>query len=286
LITRLTDLYQQAGQTDKAEKLLTDQLALVSAKPEEAWTKMSLLQRLVAIWQKEPGRIEKERTALEEASAKDPQNKDLLERLAYLYTIPSAKPDFAKLVAVREKLLQLSPNDTQAMMQLATAYPQNNQYDKAIEMWQKLMAADPKSFGQSAAFQISTLLNRAGKKDEAVKWAKEHLGEQPTNLANFYLQAGMIPEAEELYAKLREQATIPEQKAQYTLDIARAAQRGKDYKKAEEEAQRVLKEFPDQRMYIGQANAILQQLKAEQAGPAVKTPPTPIQPPPPPTPAK
>lgn len=289
-VTTLSDLYLQMGEPDKAEKLLNDQMALISgdkSKPEYAALRSSLNQRLANIWQRQEGRVEKERTAAEEASTKDPQNKELLEKLVNLYMLAAPRPDYEKAVGIYEKLLKLAPDDNRWTMGLATAYQQTKQYDKAIEVHKKLMAADPRGLGQSSAYQVATLLLQAGKKDEAATWAKEHLagnGNTPFGqmmLANFYEQAGMVAEASEVLGKLREQSQQPQQKAEYSFRIARVAQRAKDYKKAEEELQKLLKEFPDDKAMAARANGELQRLKAEEAGGAA-APPTPPRPPTPP----
>jgi tetratricopeptide (TPR) repeat protein len=287
-VMTLSDLYSLAGQPDKAEKVLTDQLESLSgakARPEDAWARTILNQRLVSLWQRQEGKIEKMRTATEEAVAKDPQNKDLLERLTSLYNAPP--PDFAKAVGVYEKLLQLSPNDTQLMSRLALAYQQTKQYNKAIEIHQKIMAADPRG-GAFSASQIAQLLLQSGKKEEAVKWAKEHMtGDVGLPLlVSFYEQAGLVQEAEEALVKLREQAAQPRQKADYSVRLAELALRRKDYKKAEAELQKVLKDFPDDKFLTTRANMDLARLKQEQnpgapRGPnAPPPPPVPVAPPP------
>jgi len=286
-VMTLSDLYAQAGQPEKAEKALTDQLESLSggkAKPEDAWARSALNQRLVSIWQRQEGKIGKMRTATEEAVAKDPQNKDLLERLTHLYNAPP--PDFAKTVGVYEKLLQLSPNDTQLMSRLAMAYQQTKQYDKAIEIHQKILAADPKGAGAFSGSQIAQLLLQSGKKEEAVKWAKEHMtGDVGLPLlVSFYEQAGLAQEAEDALVKLREQAAQPQQRGSYSIRLAELALRRKDYKKAEEELQKVLKDFPDDRFLTARANNTLARLKQEQNPGAAKPPPGPSTPPVPPPP--
>ena len=287
----LSDIYLQGGEPDKAEKVLTDLLESASgakAKPEDAWIRTTVNQRLLSVWQRQEGKVEKMRTATEELLAKDPQNRDLLERLSYLYT--AQKPDYAKAIGVYQKLLELAPNDRRFVLGLATAYQENKQYDKAIEVHQKFYAADPKVAGMSSVYQIAQLYLQAGKKDEAVKWAKEHLAGETTSsyggtmLINFFEQAGMIPEAMEALAKLRDQAQQPQQKADHSLHMADLARKIRDYKKAEEEIQKVLKDFPDDKSITARANGALARLKAEQANPPA--PKAPVAPAPPTPPAK
>ncbi|MCY3020536.1 MAG: tetratricopeptide repeat protein [Planctomycetota bacterium] len=284
----LADLYSQQQDYAKAEKTLSDLAEAISgakARPEDAWL---LNQRLVSLWQRQEGKIEKMTAAAEEALAKDPQNTAALERLASLYSAGARDP--AKAVAVYEKLVQQKPNDPNILNRLASAYQEAKQYDKAIEVHQKLLASDPNGRGQSSVYQIAQLLLQSGKKDEAVKWAKEKMtGDSKSpygvlTLANIYEKAGMLAEAEDGYRKMRELAQDPQQKAEYTLRIADFARQQKNYKKAEEELQQLLKQdFPENRGFAMRANAMLAQVMREQG----VTAQPPVQPPaPPPAPPK
>jgi tetratricopeptide (TPR) repeat protein len=280
----LADVYAQDGAPERAEKALNDLAATVgpNPKPEEQWIRSAVTNRLSSIWQSQPGKIEQMITASEEALAKDPNNADALTRLGELYN-SSARRDPVKTASVYEKLLALKPNDVSLMLRLASAYQENRQYDKAIDMHQKILKVDAKGVGQSSNYQIAQLLLQSGKKDEAVKWAKEHMANDansPYNammMASFLEHAGLSAEAEEAYAKLRDTAQAP-QKAEYTLRLAEFARRRKDYKKAEDELQAALKENPDDKNINARANAALMRIKQEQATPKPPVPVAPVAP--------
>jgi len=282
----LADVYTQDGDPSKAEKSLNDLVTAVgtSNKPEEQWIRSAVNNRLTSIWQNQPGKIDQMVAAAEEAVAKDPNNADALNRLGDLYN-SSGKRDPVKAAAVYEKLLALKPNDVSLLLRQASAFQETRQFDKAIEVHQKLLKLDPKGVGQSSNYQIAQLMLQSGKKDEAVKWAKEHMApdnSSPYNammMASFLEHAGMNAEAEEAYVKLRETAQAP-QKAEYSLRLAEFARRRKDYKKAEEELERVLKENPDEKNVAARANAALNRIKQEEAAPKVApvVPPAPVKP--------
>ena len=265
----LSDAYTQAGEIDKAEKVLTE---IASAdgppRPEDAWVKNMAWQRLLSVWQRQEGKLEKVSAELEAQLAKDPQNMVALEHLSEIYS--GARRDAKKAIVVLEKLSEKKPADNSLQTRLASMYQEDKQFDKAIAIHQKLMASDPKGVGQFSSLQVAQILLQSGKKDEALAWVKEHLAKDASTpgsvsmLEMFYEQAGMLEEAEDALSKMAAQAQSGPQKADYLLRLADLARRRKDYVKAEKEIRGVISTFKDEKNTLARANSALVRLFEEQ----------------------
>jgi len=248
LIFPLCDILSQQNESAKAEKLLTDLRDAVSkdSKLENGWVKNTCLQRLMAIWRKEEGKIDKVIAALEAEAAKDPANVAVTEQLAELYT--SGKRDSTKAARMLEKLIERSPKDVNLQMRLAMFYAETREYDKALGIHKKIVEGDPKFNTSSSHYQIASLLLQSGKKEDAVAWARKNLNTDagdPGNgalLGMFFEQAALNEDAMGVYEAVAAKASSPQMKADYLLRSADLARRTKSYEKAEKTVRAVLKD--------------------------------------------
>jgi tetratricopeptide (TPR) repeat protein len=217
------------------------------------------LQRLMTLWKKEDGKIDKVTAELEATAAKEPQNIGVTEELAEIYT--SGKRDAAKAARALEKLLEANPKDSNLQMRLAMFYSELKEYDKAIAVHKKLLETDSKVDGPSTHFQIANLLLQSGKKDEAIAWAKEHLASDAASAAGllgaFYEQAALNNEAMTVYESAATKAPTPQAKADFLLKSAELARRTKNYTKAETTIRAVIKENASDKTVLGRANQSL-----------------------------
>lgn len=269
----LVDLYTQTQELEKAEKLLRGLMEAQSQQPgrkdETGWARRSAQQRLIQLWQKIPGKIEEAIKEAEAALQKNPQDEAALDRLSEIYSL-GTKPDPAKAALVYEKLIELNPKDQNLYHRLAQAYQQTKQYDKAVEVYKKLMATTPKESAQHLVILVAQMYLNGGKKEEALAFLKENgdlSSKQPGTCAqygSFYGQAGMHAEAEELFLKAAAGARSPQEETSYVTQAAESARQRKDYVKAEAQLRGLLQKYPESKDIRAQVNSALFRLLEEQ----------------------
>ncbi|MCZ7649439.1 MAG: hypothetical protein M5U26_29980 [Planctomycetota bacterium] len=267
---RLANLYQKLEEHEKAEKLLVE---LSELKPAEGgqnleWVKRMAEDRLLTVWQKQPGRLETVIKECDERLAKDPKDAAALDRLSRIYT--SAQRDNVKAAEALEKLVALQPEDKELKDRLAAVYQANQQIDKALELYKQMLAGADPQVASRYAYKAGLMLARADRKDEGVALVKEHMDTKDANtatltmLSSFYMQAQMPEEAESIYLKLAEQAKAPAQRADYLLRVADMAKQAKNYDKAEQQLRAILEQFKEDKGVKARANRALIQLYEQQ----------------------
>lgn len=101
------------------------------------------------------------------------------------------------------KAMQVKPNDPSTMYALATAYQNEKDFDKAIDLYTKVIAIDPKTFPDAKKFRLSALENKAAPiTDDAVK--KFQAGDYAGSAAAYKQAIGIVPEPDNasLYTSL------------------------------------------------------------------------------------
>lgn len=284
----LADMYLRAGDPDKAQAIALD----VGKQPEtsrfdEQSLQQKVLQLLSRIWRAKPALLDAYLADAEAALIKDPNDAVLVQRLSDIYT--TIKQDPAKAAAYSEKLAQLHPDDKMAQYRLAASYQQSRHFDKAIELYKRLMAipGERKEEVQSQAFQVGMLTLQAGKKDEAVAWMKENFIKDLTlsrdyfMAAMFFEQAGMTPEAIDALNKQAELAKSPDEKLEARTRLADFAFRKMDYDRALAVAKEIETEFKDNASAQSQASTMIKRVEFEknrQAAPLAPVKPISTQP--------
>jgi tetratricopeptide (TPR) repeat protein len=263
----LADVHVQANDPVKAEKVLNGILKDIKPggnRTETGWLRRDAQRRLVQLWTQQPDRLDAVTKELEDAAAKDAKDESAWERLAEIYAAGS-KRNPEKAVLACEKLLELRPNDVELQQQLAMLYQQTKQFDKAVELSRKMAAAAPPDQKGQYSYQLAQTLLRAGKKDEAVAFAKENLKSEAGSpglfqLVSIYEQAGAHAEAEAVLTAAAQTAKEPKERADLLLQAADMMIRRQDYAKAEERISSVLREFKDNRDVRARANDVLVRL--------------------------
>lgn len=235
----LARCYEGMEDYDAAEatlKQLLKECETSTGKRELSWVPQTVNRQLAGIWRAKP-----ERAASAEAEAvgrleKDPNDAAALETLSQIYT--QIKPDHAKAVAVLEKLWALKPEDTQVTGILASTLIQMQKYDKAVEVYKAMMEKVPAS-KKTYAYQAASALIQAERNEDAIAFAKEHLlADSPDEsslslMASLLDRAGKADEAEKLYAERIANETDDKKKSRYMLQAVQYAIRGKKFDRAE-----------------------------------------------------
>jgi len=270
----LAGTYLRTGDADKAQSIALDVAKPDKARLDEPYIQQNVLHTLTEIWQAKPALLDAYLADAEAALAKDPSDTVLLQRLSDIYS--NVKHDPVKAASYSERIAAAHPDDKMAQYRLAASYQQSKQFDKAIDLYKKLMAApgERKDEVRSQAFQVGMMMLQAGKKDDAVAWIKDNyvkdmtLSRDYSMVSMFYEQAGMNAEAEESLTKQAELAKAPDEKVDAKLRIADMAFRKKDYDKAESVAKAVEAEFKDNMNAQNRATAMIKRVEFEKNRPA------------------
>ena len=183
---------------------------------------------------------------LEKRLEQNPADQQALESLAEIYN--SVVRDPASALRAYERLARLNPKDTATLNRLVYLYQVNKEYEKAAEVYQKIIEASPPVNRNYYYQHVSRMYMLAGKKDEAVQWAEKSLSEGGTrpynylSVAQVYLQNNMVEEALQLYSKADEACQSPIEKHQLAVRFADLFARSGKEDKAEELYKLVLQE--------------------------------------------
>ncbi|HEY3323416.1 MAG TPA: hypothetical protein VGP72_23375 [Planctomycetota bacterium] len=270
----LANIYQQAGENAKAEELLLD-VSEDRATPgrsereqrREAAQRTAAWRQLVALWQQQDGKLAKVLGESEKALAKNPEDMALLERVGDLYGYGNHDPK--KVSEVYRKLADARPNDATWLSRLADTYQQAKEFGKAADTYRKIAGVHP-GMAPGAHLQAAHMLLQAGKQEEAVAWAKEHVSNQnndvagPTALESFFCQMKLVAEAQSAVQAQLKTVKAPQLRAECMFRLAEYAQRLKDFAAAEEQIKALLVEFEDNAAVREKATATLRQLNEEQ----------------------
>jgi tetratricopeptide (TPR) repeat protein len=289
----LADACMGMNEFEKAEKILNEVAAGNDQNPMGQFQRQQAQGRLLQAWQKQPGRLDKVIEETEKAAAANPQDAAAIERLADIYS--NAKPDQEKATLYYEKLMALRPDDKNLQYRMINKYQMTRQFDKAVEVGQKLfVSAKTDAEKRALAMQVAQIILGAGKKADAVAWLQANFPKANAStgdLSNYAMtleQAGMPKEADEALAQAAAAAKTPRDKAECVLRAAEMQLGRQQYDKAEELLKAVLDDCKDDPNIVQRANMTLDRIKRtkenqarQQAGQGV-----PVRPPRPPEPEK
>ena len=284
LSLQLADAYIHNNESEKAEKILSELPPAPKDHPEQSWIQQRAFQLLSQALQSKPGRLDAYIAEAEEALTKKPDDEALLDRLSQVYT--NIKRDPVKGLTYLEKLGALRPDDRMLQQRLIWNYQQGRQFDKAIEVCKKIIAAPGarKEDAHQTAFQAGMLLVQTGKKDDAIAWIKEHYANEllapqdNSMLAMFYDQCQMFDEEEAALNKLADGVKTPQEKADARIRMAEMQLRKHDLTKATELATAVMNDFKDNVNAEARANSVIKRAEAEKAAAAAPAPKDAVKP--------
>ena len=192
------------------------------------------------------GQLDRFIADLEKQLEQSPADQAALESLAEIYN--SVLHDPANALLAYERLARLNPKDTAALNRLVYLYQINKEYEKAAEVYQRIIESSPPANRAYYYQHVSQMYMLAGKKDEAVAWAEKSLAESGArpysflSVAQIYLQNNRVEEALQLYDRAAEGCSSPLEKHQLALRFADLFGRGGKEEKAEELYKLVLEE--------------------------------------------
>ena len=163
---------------------------------------------------------------------------------------------------------------------MLSMYQNARQYDKAMELGQKLIAeAKNDAEKRGLVYQVVQIMFSAGKKAEAGAWLQQNFPKENANIydlssyAMMLDQAGLANEADDALTKAAAAAKTPMEKAQCQMRMADTWMRRQQWAKAEEVLKNVLNDCKDIPSVVQQATMTLERLKRMQQAPAPPVPP-------------
>jgi tetratricopeptide (TPR) repeat protein len=237
----LGQLSEQAGDIGDAKKSYEFVVANATRDADKRSAQLSLYRL-----QQKLGELDKVIADLEKKIQDNPTDEQALDNLAQIFNWVAREP--SRSLPVYERLAKLRPKDMTILNRLVYLYQSDKEYEKAAEVYQRIIDASP-SQNKSYYYQhISRMYMLAGNKDEAVKWAEKSLSEKGTgpytyiSVAQIYLQNGLPEKALELYDRGMAACPRPVEKHRSALRFADLLVRYNMEAKAEELYKFVLKE--------------------------------------------
>jgi len=237
----LGQLSEQAGDTESAKKAYEFVVANATRDADKRSAQLSLY-RLV----QKSGELEKVIADLEKRIQDKPDDEQALDNLAQIFNWVVREP--SRSLPVYERLAKLKPKDTTILNRLVFLYQSNKEYEKAAEVYQRIVEASPSQNKGYYYQHISRMYMMAGKKEEATQWAEKSLSEKGAgpytyiSVAQIYLQNGLPEKAMELYERGMAACPRPVEKHRSALRFADLLVRHNMEPKAEELYKFVLKE--------------------------------------------
>ncbi len=188
------------------------------------------------------GRLEEAQDAYTKALVCDQHSTYLHQRLAYLL-IAMGKKEQAGVEL--EKILENSPKDNRARLELAGIFENLGKTDKAIEILKKNISDDPQD--NHSRLTLGYLYFRHDRLDEARTALEQHVAQEPDSysgsvmLAKLYRSMGEIELARAMYDKVLELNWSFVQ----GLDAAEFYEQIREYERAVELYKKLLEEEPD-----------------------------------------
>jgi tetratricopeptide (TPR) repeat protein len=256
----LIGLYEKMGKPQEAAALYRQVIEGAATPHERDFARREYFQ-----FCKRVGTLEAEVEKLEAALADEPNDETALRGLQMIYAYIEPNPD--KALAISERLVAVTPADRTATLRLAAAYQRGRNYEKAIDLLEKFLAANPDE-ARYLESQLTHLYVTAGQKDKAVKWAEDLLAKDPdslatrTRVASLYERLNLADEALAQYEAAVKMATRDSERDRYMLAAAHLARRVKKYDQAEALARQLAKSRS--KTTVAQANALLVEIYKDQ----------------------
>jgi len=165
---QLAALLQRMGRSDEAEALLNDAMG---AEDDPAVQEKLQAQRR-SVQRHTPGRMDEVVSNLTVQVENNPQDEDALRELGAIYL--KSRRDYEAAKPVYEKLAELNPDDPQIESALLGIYRQTRDFDGMRSVYESRLQT---AGGDDSTLHLSIAQTdlMAGKGDDAVAYAEEHL---------------------------------------------------------------------------------------------------------------
>jgi len=212
---------------------------------------------------------------LRRALEQQPGNSDLKHALAQDLLLSDQTDDALKIY---EELVGDDPKDAQSWLRISQVYRQKRNFAKAREASEKAKAIDPSNL--EIQYNDVTLLEAEGKLPDAIKTLKgildatakkSYTAAEKANRATLLDRLGFLyrsteqyPQAVEVYRQIAD--LDPDSASRASAEIVETYRVGKDFPKAETEAEAALKKYPTDRVVRSVHASLLADLgKTDQA---------------------
>jgi tetratricopeptide (TPR) repeat protein len=135
--------------------------------------------------------------------AKQPDdNNNMISAYINLFNLYTEKAESEKAVEMMNKVLELDPQNKEALLQLAKHYEGKNEFDKAMPLYDKLVAIDPSN--TDILFNQGVLFSKNKSTEKAIENFKKIIEINPNDeetiyfLTVFYNEKGMYKDIVEL----------------------------------------------------------------------------------------
>jgi tetratricopeptide (TPR) repeat protein len=167
----LADAYMVNKEYDKAVRYYT---AVIEKDPKNIKARTGLID--VLTWQ---NTYDDALNACADALELFPKNRDIEQRLAELYIFTGK---FAQSKEILERIIQAHPNDTKAQFLLAKAKHFSGDMQGALQIYEELLKEGGVGSRKELGGLISEAYKNTGRYDDAVRWYREMLKEDPRNV--------------------------------------------------------------------------------------------------------
>jgi tetratricopeptide (TPR) repeat protein len=165
---QLAALLHHMGKPAAAEALVTQAMS----EERDAATQAKYEAQLRGIWRHTPGRTAEVVSNLTDRLATNPQDESALRQLGDIYL--KSRRDHKAAQPVYEQLAALHPDDPQIQTALIGIYRENENYEGMRHVYEKRLAQSGTN-DPTLRFQIAQTELQAGRGDEAVAYAEQHL---------------------------------------------------------------------------------------------------------------
>ena len=230
--TQLAKLYLKQEKGVEAEKILKDIIEQEDISSSHYYITQAQ-QELFKHYQKE-GKLDKVKEEISAKIKETPDDTKLLKQLADIYKIEA---DYQKSIEIYEKIVSLEPDNQSLYQELANLYSQAGEKEKQVELYENLIKKFP-SFKGRYLQNLMYAYQQAGKNEDAIKIAEELIKESPNQshvyatTAQLYRNLKDYDKAIDMYRKAIELEQSADNQAQHLMQIGQIYVQQKKYEEA------------------------------------------------------
>lgn len=253
---QLAALLHRMGRSGEAEDLLNQ------AKTAETDSSMQAKYeaQIRSIWRHTDGRTAEVVSNLTVQVDANPNDEEALKQLGAIYL--KSRRDYEAAMPVYEQLAALKPDDPEVQGALLNIYRETHRFDKIREVYETRLEQSAED-DPTLRFQIAQTELQAGKGDDAVAYAEEHLsGEEATPfelqmLSSVYDKAGRKEQALDTLSTAIERSENPQQKVSMQFQKADMLIWNKQYTEAEALLRAIRDANKDDKQTVSRVNSEL-----------------------------